>query len=358
MMMEINGSLLSSLLHLTVKISDNLVQIYTMITGKLGASQILCSRMGLGCMGMSEFYGPHNDNESLKTLDRALELGITLWDTADAYGPYTNEELIGRSMKGRRDKIVLATKFGFVRSLDSPLWRGMSGKPEYVRKACEDSLRRLQTDTIDLYYLHRVDPETPIEDTVGAMADLLKEGKIRAIGLSEVSTATLKRAQAIHPISALQTEYSLWSRDPEDELISLCADLNIAFVAYSPLGRGFLTGEIKSMDDLAPDDWRRNAPRFMGENFDKNLVLADKVKLLAGKKGCSPSQLSLAWVLHKGPHIFPIPGTKRVKYLEDNARAADISLTPAEIQEIDKIFPKAVVAGTRYSEGGMKIING
>jgi aryl-alcohol dehydrogenase-like predicted oxidoreductase len=308
-------------------------------------------------MGMSEFYGPHDDQESLKTLDRALELGINFWDTADAYGPYTNEELIGKSMKGRRNKIVLATKFGFVRSLENPLWRGMSGRPEYVRKACEDSLRRLQTDVIDLYYLHRVDPETPIEDTVGAMADLLKEGKIRAIGLSEVSPATLKRAQAILPISALQTEYSLWSRDPEDELIALCAEMNIAFVAYSPLGRGFLTGEINSVDDLAPDDWRRNAPRFMGENFTRNLELAEKVKAMAEKKHCSPAQLSLAWVLHKGKHIFPIPGTKRVKYLEDNCGAASLALGAQEIKEIDDIFPKEAVAGTRYSEGGMKIVN-
>ena len=328
-----------------------------MITGKLGASGIECSRIGLGCMGMSEFYGPLNDQESLRTLDRAIELGINFWDTADAYGPFTNEELIGKSLKGRRNKVVLATKFGFVRKLDDPIWRGISGKPEYVRKACEDSLRRLQTDTIDLYYLHRVDPETPIEDTVGAMASLVKEGKIRAIGLSEVSPATLKRAQAIHPISALQTEFSLWSRDPEDELIALCAEMNIAFVAYSPLGRGFLTGEIKSVDDLAPDDWRRNAPRFQGDNFKKNLELADKIKSMADKKQCSPAQLSLAWVLHKGKHIFPIPGTKRVKYLEENAAAAALKLSEAEMKEIDEVFPKEIVAGTRYTEGGMKIVN-
>jgi len=328
-----------------------------MITGKLGASDIACSRIGLGCMGMSEFYGPHNDQESLKTLDRAIELGINFWDTADAYGPYTNEELIGKSLKERRNRVVLATKFGFIRSLESPAWRGMSGKPDYVRKACEDSLRRLQTDVIDLYYLHRVDPETPIEDTVGAMSELLKQGKIRAIGLSEVSPATLKRAQAIHPISALQTEYSLWSRDPEDELIALCAKMNIAFVAYSPLGRGFLTGDIKSVDDLAPDDWRRNAPRFMGDNFEKNHELAEKVKAMAEKKHCSAAQLSLAWVLNKGKNIFPIPGTKRVKYLEDNCGAAAIEMSAEEIKAIDDIFPKEAVAGTRYSEGGMKIVN-
>jgi aryl-alcohol dehydrogenase-like predicted oxidoreductase len=328
-----------------------------MITGKLGASGIECSRIGLGCMGMSEFYGPLDDQESLRTLDRAIEMGINFWDTADAYGPFTNEELIGKSLKGRRNKVVLATKFGFVRKPDDPVWRGMSGKPDYVRKACEDSLRRLQTDTIDLYYLHRVDPETPIEDTVGAMASLVKEGKIHAIGLSEVSPATLKRAQAIHPISALQTEFSLWSRDPEDELIALCAEMNIAFVAYSPLGRGFLTGEIKSVDDLAPDDWRRNAPRFQGDNFRKNLELAERIKTMAGKKGCSPAQLSLAWVLHKGKHIFPIPGTKRVRYLEENAAAAALQLSEAEMKEIDEVFPKEMVAGTRYTEGGMKIVN-
>jgi len=328
-----------------------------MITGKLGASGIECSRIGLGCMGMSEFYGPLDEQESLRTLDRSIELGINFWDTADAYGPFTNEELIGKSLKGRRQKVVLATKFGFVRHLEDPVWRGLSGKPDYVKKACDDSLRRLQTDTIDLYYLHRVDPETPIEETVGAMASLVKEGKIRAIGLSEVSPATLKRAQAVHPISALQTEFSLWSRDPEEELIALCAEINIAFVAYSPLGRGFLTGEIKSVDDLAADDWRRNAPRFQGDNFKKNLELAEKIRSMAEKKGCSAAQLSLAWVLHKGKHIFPIPGTKRVKYLEDNAAASSLSLSSAELKEIDDLFPKEMVAGTRYTEGGMKIVN-
>lgn len=328
-----------------------------MITGKLGASGIECSRIGLGCMGMSEFYGPLNEQESLRTLDRAIELGINFWDTADAYGPFTNEELIGKSMKGRRTSVILATKFGFVRSAENPVFRGISGKPDYVRKACEDSLRRLQTDFIDLYYLHRVDPETPIEETVGAMAELLREGKIRAIGLSEVAPSTLKRAQAIHSISALQTEYSLWSRDPEEELIALCAEMNIAFVAYSPLGRGFLTGEIKSIDDLAADDWRRNAPRFIGENFTRNLELAEKIKSLAAMKHCSAAQLSLAWVLHKGTHIFPIPGTKRVKYLEDNFGAVSLTLSEDELREIDEIFPKEAVAGTRYTEGGMKIVN-
>ncbi len=328
-----------------------------MITGKLGASGIECSRIGLGCMGMSEFYGPADEQESLRTLDRALELGINFWDTADAYGPYTNEELLGRSLKGRRNKVVLATKFGFVRNLADPVFRGISGHPDYVKKACDDSLRRLQTDVIDLYYLHRVDPETPIEDTVGAMAELVKAGKVRAIGLSEVSPATLKKAHAIHPIAALQTEYSLWSRDPEDELIALCEELNIAFVAYSPLGRGFLTGEFRSIEDLAADDWRRNAPRFMGDNFQKNLELANRVREMAERKHCSPAQLCLAWVLHKGRHIFPIPGTKRVKYLEDNSGAASLSLSEAEIKEIDAIFPKEAVAGTRYTEGGMKIVN-
>jgi aryl-alcohol dehydrogenase-like predicted oxidoreductase len=324
---------------------------------KLGSEGLKASQMGLGCMGMSEFYGPHEDKESLAVIDRALELGINFLDTADAYGPYTNEALVGKAIKGRRGKFVVATKFGFVRNLDDSQWRGMSGKPDYVQFACESSLKRLDTETMDLYYLHRVDPETPIEETVGAMAKLVQQGKVRTLGLSEVSAATLKRAQAIHPITAVQTEYSLWSRDPEREILNYCKECGVAFVAYSPLGRGFLTGQITKPEYLAADDWRLNAPRFQGENFQKNLSLVDKIKAIAKDKECTPAQLALAWVMAQGDHIFPIPGTKKIKYLEENAGAADILFTEKELADISNLFPVDIAAGQRYTEGGMKIVN-
>jgi aryl-alcohol dehydrogenase-like predicted oxidoreductase len=324
---------------------------------KLGSEGLKASQMGLGCMGMSEFYGPHDDKESFAVIDRALELGINFLDTADAYGPFTNEELVGKSIQGRRNKFIVATKFGFVRNLADSQWRGMSGKPDYVQMACEASLKRLNIETIDLYYLHRVDPETPIEDTVGAMAKLVEQGKVRALGLSEISVATLKKAQAIHPISAVQTEYSLWSRDPEREMLNYCKETGVAFVAYSPLGRGFLTGQITKQEDLATDDWRRNAPRFQDENFDKNLKLVEQVKSLAKNKGCSPAQMALAWVMAQGKNIFPIPGTKKVKYLEENAGAADVHFSENELNAITELFPVDIAAGQRYSEGGMKIVN-
>lgn len=324
---------------------------------KLGSEGLIASQMGLGCMGMSEFYGPHEDKESLAVIDRALELGINFLDTADAYGPYINEELVGKAIKGRRNKFVVATKFGFVRNQSDSQWRGISGKPAYVQDACEASLQRLGIETIDLYYLHRVDPDTPIEETVGAMSDLVKQGKVKSIGLSEVSIHTLKRAEAIHPISAVQTEYSLWSRDPEKEMLQYCKERGVAFVAYSPLGRGFLTGQISKLDDLAADDWRRNAPRFQGENFEKNLAVVDIVRNIAKNKGCTPAQLALAWVMAQGDHIFPIPGTKKVKYLEENAGAADIHFNEKELTAIADLLPFEIAVGQRYSEGGMKIVN-
>jgi aryl-alcohol dehydrogenase-like predicted oxidoreductase len=324
---------------------------------KLGNQGLVASQMGLGCMGMSEFYGPHEDKESLAVIDRALELGINFLDTADAYGPFTNEVLVGKAIQGRREKFVVATKFGFVRNPADSQFRGMSGKPEYVQNACEESLKRLGIDTIDLYYLHRVDPATPIEETVDAMGKLVRQGKVRALGLSEVSVATLKKAQAIHPISAVQTEYSLWSRDPENEMLNFCKETGVAFVAYSPLGRGFLTGQITKPDDLAVDDWRRNAPRFQGGNFDKNLALVLIVKALAKEKGCTPAQLALAWVMSKGDHVFPIPGTKKITYIEENAGATYIHFTVQELADISNLFPINIAAGERYTEGGMKIVN-
>jgi aryl-alcohol dehydrogenase-like predicted oxidoreductase len=328
-----------------------------MQTKNLGSQGITASALGLGCMGMSEFYGATNDEESLKTLHRAIELGITFWDTADAYGPHTNEVLVGKALKGIRNKITLATKFGILRDPANPQVRSLSGKPDYVRSACEASLKRLDVEMIDLYYLHRVDPATPVEETVAAMGGLVKAGKIRGIGLSEVSAATLRKAHAVHPITALQSEYSLWSREPEDEILSVCKELGIAFVAYSPLGRGFLTGQIKKIEDFAADDYRRMSPRFQGENFQKNLDLVHQLEQLAAQKGCTASQLALAWVMRQGEHIFPIPGTKRIKYLEENAAALNVSFTQEELDAINSIAPKNIAAGLRYPEAMMKTVN-
>lgn len=324
---------------------------------KLGSQGLEASALGLGCMGMSDFYGSRNDEESLKVLDRAIELGITFWDTADMYGPYTNEELVGKALRKHRQKVTLATKFGIVRDPNDPSKRGINGRPEYVRSSVEGSLKRLGTDTIDLYYLHRKDPEVPIEETVGAMGQLVKEGKVKGIGLSEVSPQTLRKAHAEFPVSAVQTEYSLWSREPEDGMLQTCQELGIAFVAYSPLGRGFLTGQFRKFEDLAPDDYRRFSPRFQGENFQKNLDLVKKLEELAEEKGCKASQLALAWVMAQGDYIFPIPGTKRVSYLEENAGAQNVILTKADLAVIDAIAPKGAASGLRYSEESMKAVN-
>jgi aryl-alcohol dehydrogenase-like predicted oxidoreductase len=305
-------------------------------------------------MGMSDFYGEADEQRSIATIHRALDIGINFLDTADIYGPFTNERLVGKAIRGRRNDVVLATKFGNVRAEDGK-WLGISGRPDYVRQACDASLQRLGVDVIDLYYQHRVDPETPIEDTVGAMADLVTAGKVRFLGLSEAAPATIRRAQATHPIAALQTEYSLWTRDPEEGVLDTCRDLGIAFVAYSPLGRGFLTGRFRSMDDLAPDDWRRHNPRFQGENFQKNLDLVARVEALAAKKRCTPAQLAIAWLLSRGPDIIPIPGSTRAERVEENAGAVKITLSQAEMEELDAVA--AAVAGQRYPEGGMRTVN-
>jgi len=327
-----------------------------MQTRKLGTNGPTVSALGLGCMGMSEFYGARDDDESIATIHRALELGVTLLDTSDIYGPHTNEELVGRAIADRRDQVVLATKFGVVRDPDDPSVRGIDGSPAYVKARCEDSLRRLGVDHIDLYYQHRVDPQTPIEETVGAMAELVAAGRVRHLGLSEASPETLRRASAVHPIAALQTEYSLWSRDPEDEILPTCRELGIGFVAYSPLGRGFLTGAITSIDDLDADDYRRFSPRFENENFQKNLDLVGEVQRLAADKGVTPAQLALAWVLAQDEAIVPIPGTKRRARLEENVGAVDVDLSDHDLQRIADALPKA--AGERYPAAMMGSLDG
>ena len=321
---------------------------------RLGAGGPEVSAIGLGCMGMSEFYGSADAETSVATIHRALDLGIDFLDTADVYGPFTNEQLVGRAIRSRRHEVVLATKFGNVRSPDGK-WHGINGRPEYVRQACDASLARLGVDLIDLYYQHRVDPETPIEETVGAMADLVQAGKVRYLGLSEAAVATLRRAHAVHPIAALPTEYSLWTRDPEREVLPACRELGVAFVAYSPLGRGFLTGRFRTPDDLPEGDWRRDNPRFQGANFRTNLRIVERVEALAGAKGCTPAQLALAWLLARGPDVIPIPGSTRAERVVENAAATGLHLTDEEVASLDDVG--AGVVGTRYSEGGMRAVN-
>ena len=324
---------------------------------KLGRGGPVVSAIGLGCMGMSDFYGERDEEESLATIHRALDLGVTFFDTADMYGPHTNEQLLGRALRGHREKVVIATKFGIMRDPDKPQFRGINGQPDYVRASCEGSLRRLNVECIDLYYQHRVDPDTPVEETVGAMAELVHQGKVRFLGLSEAGPETIRRAHAVHPISALQSEYSLWTRDPENEVLLVCRELGIGFVPYSPLGRGFLTGKIQKPEDLTDDDYRLTTPRFQGDNFQRNLELVKRVEEIARAKRCTPAQLALAWVLAQGDNIVPIPGTKRRKYLQENIGALDVTLTSEDLARIEEVAAQDAFAGSRYPEAMMKLLS-